>query len=468
MPSKIKYLSILLWAISSLFLTSCGFLNQSPVAVISASTTSGETPLDVDFSGAGSYDPDGEITKYRWDFGDGNTSSGIIASHTYQDDGIYSVQLIVTDASSATGSDSVDINVTNPAPVADFSFQPINPAVGEEVTFSASDSYDLANLTLSASITSFEWDFGDGETDSGMIVYHPYSRAGVFEVRLSIADDDGAISTLAREITVGSDGEYYRPIFYWTWNGTDWSWQIQIAAYLYEYFNTKPRSQCFPLPNNCNYADFVLNSEDDNIMESLAAELSAGVTDHYNKLENALYFAQAGIRYDYWESPLVSESFECSNCPTPITQRVECDEMCYTDSSTGQVECGCEWPRYPIETLATGYGDCEDTAILFASLIRTFGYGARLAEVPGHMAGLAPVDSSWVEENRNWLEDQCWQHGWYFNAFTDSTNSDIIWLWAETAVDSTYIPLGCYTERLNLIDSWNVSSESWVKLEAVG
>jgi hypothetical protein len=51
-----------------------------------------------------------------------------------------------------------------------------------------------------------------------------------------------------------------------------------------------------------------------------------------------------------------------------------------------------EYPRYPIETLVDGGGDCEDTAILLASLIRAMGYGTVLiiypgtAEIPGHCA----------------------------------------------------------------------------------
>lgn len=45
-----------------------------------------------------------------------------------------------------------------------------------------------------------------------------------------------------------------------------------------------------------------------------------------------------------------------------------------------------EYPRYPVETLLHRGGDCEDTAILLASLFRSFGYGAVLLSPPGHMA----------------------------------------------------------------------------------
>ena len=45
-----------------------------------------------------------------------------------------------------------------------------------------------------------------------------------------------------------------------------------------------------------------------------------------------------------------------------------------------------EYPRYPIETLVDGGGDCEDSSILAAALISEMGYGVILLEFPGHVA----------------------------------------------------------------------------------
>ena len=49
--------------------------NQSPVAVASASSSGGDIPLTVNFSSTGSSDPNGTVTGYLWDFGDGSTST---------------------------------------------------------------------------------------------------------------------------------------------------------------------------------------------------------------------------------------------------------------------------------------------------------------------------------------------------------------------------------------------------------
>ncbi len=58
-------------------LSSCGFLqglfNKPPVAVIEASPTNGFAPLEVTFDGSGSYDPDGRVVAFYWDFGDAQT-----------------------------------------------------------------------------------------------------------------------------------------------------------------------------------------------------------------------------------------------------------------------------------------------------------------------------------------------------------------------------------------------------------
>jgi hypothetical protein len=63
--------------------------NLPPVAVPAANPESGETPLEVAFDGSGSFDPDGTLIAYAWDFGDGNSGSGVPAAYTYEEPGNY-------------------------------------------------------------------------------------------------------------------------------------------------------------------------------------------------------------------------------------------------------------------------------------------------------------------------------------------------------------------------------------------
>jgi chitodextrinase len=147
------------------------------------------------FSGSNSYDPDGTIVSYEWDFGDGTTGSGMNIYHAYTSPGIYYVVLTVTDDDGATATDTAIVNVTGgtttnqpPVAVADPYYQTVG--VGEYAWFSGSNSYDP-----DGTIVSYEWDFGDGSTGSGMNIYHAYSAPGNYTITLTVTDDQGAIGT---------------------------------------------------------------------------------------------------------------------------------------------------------------------------------------------------------------------------------------------------------------------------------
>jgi len=87
--------------------------NQPPVAVASASPTTGVAPLQVTFSSAGSTDPEGTALTYNWAFGDGATSTSANPSHIYQAAGTFTAQLTVSDGTNATSSNPVVITATN-------------------------------------------------------------------------------------------------------------------------------------------------------------------------------------------------------------------------------------------------------------------------------------------------------------------------------------------------------------------
>jgi PKD repeat protein len=88
---------------------------QPPVAVADASApTTGAAPLAVNFSSAGSYDPDGTIVAYDWDFGDGTTSTLANPVKSYTAPGTYTASLVVVDNSGLSSvADTVTIVVQN-------------------------------------------------------------------------------------------------------------------------------------------------------------------------------------------------------------------------------------------------------------------------------------------------------------------------------------------------------------------
>jgi flagellar hook assembly protein FlgD len=88
----------------------------SPTAVATASPDSGNAPLTVNLSAAGSFDPEGSLIRYEWDFENDGTYDFSSATtgdttHTYTEAGTHVASLRVTDAEGLTGIDQVLITV---------------------------------------------------------------------------------------------------------------------------------------------------------------------------------------------------------------------------------------------------------------------------------------------------------------------------------------------------------------------
>ncbi|MGW1490229.1 ThuA domain-containing protein [Streptomyces sp. NPDC002402] len=89
---------------------------RSPVAEAAATKTSGQAPLRVGFSSAGTSDADGDALTYAWDFGDGGTSTEANPTYTYKKNGTYTATVTAKDPGGRTGSASVHVVVGNTAP----------------------------------------------------------------------------------------------------------------------------------------------------------------------------------------------------------------------------------------------------------------------------------------------------------------------------------------------------------------
>jgi phage baseplate assembly protein gpV len=85
--------------------------NIDPVAVVESAYPDVSVGEAIEFYGSGSWDEDGEIAGYAWEFGDGNTAEGEKAWHTYSAAGAYKVSLTVTDDRGATASATTEVTV---------------------------------------------------------------------------------------------------------------------------------------------------------------------------------------------------------------------------------------------------------------------------------------------------------------------------------------------------------------------
>ncbi len=209
---KRKLFLVISFLILAIFLTGCsgsGIVtpvtsNKSPIASFTVNPASGVAPLEVYFNASGSYDSDGSIVSYAWDFKDGYTGTGKTVNHSFSSIGIYNVELTVTDDKGATGASTniilvsdIETGVSNQSPTASFTANPATGAVSLEVSFDASNSSDS-----DGNIIIYAWDFKDGETGVGMTINHTFNSIGNYNVELTVIDDKVATDSFIKTITV--------------------------------------------------------------------------------------------------------------------------------------------------------------------------------------------------------------------------------------------------------------------------
>jgi PKD repeat protein len=166
---------------------------RAPSAVATANVISGTAPLVVAFSAAGSNDSDGSIVGYRWDFGNGASSSAMNPSYTYNVAGSYTAVLTVTDNDQLTGTANVSVtvgNAVNQPPTAVASASVTSGFAPLVVRFSSAGSSDPDGV-----IASYYWDFGDGTTSNASAPEKTYSTPGTYAARLTITDNGGATAS---------------------------------------------------------------------------------------------------------------------------------------------------------------------------------------------------------------------------------------------------------------------------------
>ncbi len=169
------------------------WVNDPPVALIKAARRGAIGEL-LRFDATGSSDPDGELSEYHWDFGDGTQGLGAEVTHAYQRPGVYVVKLRVRDDSatdSATDESELSLIINDP-PVADAG--PDQWVTASKVRFDGSGSHDP-----DGQIRSWLWDFGDGARGEGPTPSHVYALPGDYRVVLSVTDDSGTASATVRD-----------------------------------------------------------------------------------------------------------------------------------------------------------------------------------------------------------------------------------------------------------------------------
>ena len=172
--------------------------NGTPVAEFTFSPTTPKEMESVFFDAAASVD-DGQIVSYAWTFGDGGTGSGVSPRHSYDLAGKYVVTLTVTDDRGLKASKTQEVTIAaSAAPTASFTMSPNEPVVGQVMHVNAQSS----TVAPGRSISSWEWDFGDGTFGSGELSSKAYDRVGTFTITLRVRDNTGAVGTVSKTVTI--------------------------------------------------------------------------------------------------------------------------------------------------------------------------------------------------------------------------------------------------------------------------
>ena len=128
--------------------TAATVANVAPVALTTGTTpTSGTAPLTVSFVGSSSYDPDGVIASYVWNFGDGTSSTLSNVSHTYSTAGTYNASLTVTDNSGAQSVGTLSI-IASTVPVVTSKYLKVSSMVPTWVRSNTTTGYASCKIRV--------------------------------------------------------------------------------------------------------------------------------------------------------------------------------------------------------------------------------------------------------------------------------------------------------------------------------
>ena len=176
--------------------------NQPPVADAGSNQTA-EVGVTLTFNGSGSTDPDGTISSYEWDFGDGNTSIGMSTTHAYSTAGTYLVTLTVTDDDGANDTDTAEVIVTDVAAIPTMHISSINMATKTAgintnaiatVKIVDADNNPVGGATVSGNWTNLTSDTDVGITDASGIVILQSDRVKRASGTFTFTVDDVSLS----------------------------------------------------------------------------------------------------------------------------------------------------------------------------------------------------------------------------------------------------------------------------------
>lgn len=203
--------------------------------------------------------------------------------------------------------------------------------------------------------------------------------------------------------------DYFHKSFAWYYEGSQWTWDLNIPKSLYNSYRRVSVSE------RTSYSvgdyDFLVTTQDSYVKivaDGLREAAENKGYEPYDEVSFILAFVQS----------------------LPYT----------SDSVTTGYD---EYPRFPVETLVDGGGDCEDTSILFAAIVLVLGYGAIFISPPSHVAvGVLGKDLSgyyWTYSGRRYYYCETTGENWRIGDLPDELQNTKAYL-SSIDQNNQYIP----------------------------
>jgi len=166
-------------------------VQTAPVANFSSTQVCLGTTTD--FTDSSSITGGGSIVTYQWDFGDGSNSTVQNPTNLYNNDSVFNVSLTVTSDSGCIDSVVLQVQVFD-VPIAGFTATDM--CLNDTVFFSST------SIIGNGVITSWSWDFGDGNTSTTENPWHLYSTDGIYSVSLIVTSGNSCSDTIIQPLQI--------------------------------------------------------------------------------------------------------------------------------------------------------------------------------------------------------------------------------------------------------------------------
>lgn len=205
----------------------------------------------------------------------------------------------------------------------------------------------------------------------------------------------GAILPVSNDITyptkkiIGNE-EYIEANYTWNYGTEQWNFSLKIPSSAYDYYKTVKRKGI------SNYSYYVNDTTDDTYLAELTKSFKiAAKKENYSDYDMVNYIICFVQNLNY-VSDVLGTGYD-------------------------------EYPKFPLETLADEGGDCEDSAILLASLLKELGYDTVLIQLPDHMAvgvkGERTMPGSYYEvDGKLYFYVETTSPGWRIGQIPDELN----------------------------------------------